>query len=70
MYLVATSRGLGQCALGAGDSDGFSELVGEDYYRETAVGEFMLGRPSNGEAGLDRILSNGGSRNHEKAKET
>jgi oxazoline/thiazoline dehydrogenase len=43
MYLVATAMGLGPCALGSGDSDRFSQLLGEDYYTETAVGEFMLG---------------------------
>lgn len=43
MYLVATTMGLAPCALGAGDSDRFSLLLGDDYYRETAVGEFMLG---------------------------
>lgn len=43
MYLVATAMRLAPCALGAGNSDRFSQLLGEDYYRETAVGEFMLG---------------------------
>jgi oxazoline/thiazoline dehydrogenase len=43
MYLVATAMRLAPCALGAGNSDRFSQLVGEDYYTETAVGEFMLG---------------------------
>ncbi len=43
MYLVATAMGLAPCALGSGNSDRFSELLGEDYYAETAVGEFMLG---------------------------
>jgi len=43
MYLVATAMKLAPCALGAGDSDRFSQLLGEDYYGETAVGEFMLG---------------------------
>lgn len=48
MYLVATSMGLGPCALGSGNSDRFTELLQEDYYTETAVGEFMLGRPRDG----------------------
>lgn len=43
LYLVATAMSLGPCALGAGDSDRFSQVLGEDYYEETAVGEFMLG---------------------------
>jgi oxazoline/thiazoline dehydrogenase len=48
MYLVATAMRLAPCALGCGDSDRFSRLLGEDYYAETAVGEFMLGSlPTN-----------------------
>jgi SagB-type dehydrogenase family enzyme len=43
MYLVATSLGLAACALGCGDSDAFSRAAGTDYYRETSVGEFLLG---------------------------
>jgi oxazoline/thiazoline dehydrogenase len=43
MYLVATAMRLAPCALGAGNSDRFSQLLGEDYFEETAVGEFMLG---------------------------
>lgn len=43
MYLVATAMKLAPCALGAGDSDLFSSLLGNDYYEEGAVGEFMLG---------------------------
>ncbi len=43
MYLVATAMGLGPCALGCGDSDLFARAIGEDYYEETSVGEFMLG---------------------------
>jgi SagB-type dehydrogenase family enzyme len=42
MYLVATSMGLGPCALGCGDSDVFSRVIGSDYCQETSVGEFML----------------------------
>jgi SagB-type dehydrogenase family enzyme len=52
MYLVATAMRLAPCALGAGNSDRFAQLLGADYYEETAVGEFMLGSlppiPSNG----------------------
>lgn len=43
MYLVATAMQLAPCALGAGDSDLFSQLCGTDYLAETSVGEFMLG---------------------------
>ncbi|MCC6588417.1 MAG: SagB family peptide dehydrogenase [Bryobacterales bacterium] len=43
MYLVATAMRLAPCALGAGNSDRFTQLLGADYYEETAVGEFILG---------------------------
>jgi oxazoline/thiazoline dehydrogenase len=43
MYLVATAMGLAGCALGGGDSDLFAATAGTDYYKETSVGEFMLG---------------------------
>jgi hypothetical protein len=26
-----------------GDADAFAETIGSDYYRETSVGEFLLG---------------------------
>jgi SagB-type dehydrogenase family enzyme len=45
MYLVATAMGLAPCALGCGDSDLFAAMVGTDYYAETSVGEFMIGKP-------------------------
>ncbi len=44
MYLVATAMGLSSCALGGGGSDLFAEAVGVDYYDESSVGEFILGR--------------------------
>lgn len=44
MYLVATAMGLAGCALGGGNSDLFAVAAGTDYYVETSVGEFMLGR--------------------------
>ena len=44
MYLVATAMGLAPCALGGGDSDLFAQLSGNNYYAETSVGEFLLGR--------------------------
>ncbi|GCE22395.1 SagB family peptide dehydrogenase [Dictyobacter kobayashii] len=43
MYLVATAMQLAPCALGAGDADLFSKLIGSDYFQETSVGEFTLG---------------------------
>ncbi len=42
MYLVATAMSLSPCAVGSGNSDLFSELIGSDYYEETSVGEFIL----------------------------
>jgi len=44
MYLAATALDLKGCALGCGDSDHFARAVGTDYYVETSVGEFLLGR--------------------------
>ena len=43
MYVVATAMGLAPCAVGGGDSDLFTGLTGENYYCESAVGEFLLG---------------------------
>jgi oxazoline/thiazoline dehydrogenase len=43
MYLVATAMRLAPCAIGAGDSDLFHLILGNDYYEESSVGEFMLG---------------------------
>jgi SagB-type dehydrogenase family enzyme len=43
MYLAATAMGLAPCAVGGGDSDLFVEATGIDYYRESLVGEFVLG---------------------------
>jgi SagB-type dehydrogenase family enzyme len=46
LYLVATAMNLSPCAVGTGDSDRFARVVGADYYRETSVGEFILGGPA------------------------
>ena len=43
MYLVATAMDLAPCALGTGDADLFAAVLGEDYARESSVGEFILG---------------------------
>ena len=43
MYLAATALGLKACAIGCGDSDYFAQTAKTDYYRETSVGEFLLG---------------------------
>lgn len=48
MYLTATAMGLAPCAVGAGNSDLFTKIVGGNYYEETSVGEFLLG--SRGES--------------------
>ena len=34
---------LAPCAIGAGDLDLFRLILGNDYYEESSVGEFMLG---------------------------
>lgn len=44
LYLVATGMGLAACALGAGNSDLFAEATNTNYYLESSVGEFILGR--------------------------
>lgn len=46
MYLVATAMGLGPCSLGGGNADGFCRAAQLDYWEESLVGEFMLGRPA------------------------
>jgi SagB-type dehydrogenase family enzyme len=46
MYLAATAMGLAPCALGCGNADRFARAAGTDYYAETSVGEFLLGRKS------------------------
>lgn len=44
MYLVATAMGLAPCALGTGNSTLFAQAVSTDYFAESSVGEFILGR--------------------------
>lgn len=46
LYLGVTALGLGGCALGAGDSERFSRLLGLDPYEESSVAEFAIGRPA------------------------
>jgi SagB-type dehydrogenase family enzyme len=48
MYLVATAMGLGGCALGGGSSARFCHAAETDYWEESSVGEFMLGKPRAG----------------------
>jgi SagB-type dehydrogenase family enzyme len=45
LYLTATAMGLAPCGLGGGNSDAFCAAAGTDYYEETTVGEFVVGRP-------------------------
>ncbi|MEY4517577.1 MAG: hypothetical protein RLZZ499_176 [Cyanobacteriota bacterium] len=48
MYLVATAMNLAPCALGSGNADLFTKVVGTNYYGESSVGEFILGsNPDN-----------------------
>jgi oxazoline/thiazoline dehydrogenase len=47
MYLVATAMSLAPCGLGGGNADGFAAATGADYWEESLVGEFMLGRPAD-----------------------
>lgn len=46
LYLTATAMGLAPCALGGGNSDAFCTAAGTDFYEETTVGEFIIGRPA------------------------
>lgn len=43
MYLVATALDLAPCAVGGGESDLLSRLLGVDPLEEAPVGEFLLG---------------------------
>lgn len=51
LCLTTEALGLGGCALGAGDSEGFARLAGLNPYAETSVGEFALGRPVRSSTG-------------------
>jgi oxazoline/thiazoline dehydrogenase len=44
MYLAATAMELAPCGVGGGDADLFARTAATDYYDETSVGEFLLGR--------------------------
>ncbi len=46
VYLVATSMGLGPCALGSGDADRAARAFGLDWLVESSVGELALGSRS------------------------
>jgi len=45
MYLVAAAMGLAACAVGGGSAVYFGQATGLGYWEESAVGEFVLGRP-------------------------
>ena len=45
MYLVATSLGLGACAIGTGDVNAFAEATGLSPWEESSVAELVLGVP-------------------------
>lgn len=45
MYLVATSMGLGACALGAGDLNAFADATGLSPWQEGSVAELVIGAP-------------------------
>jgi SagB-type dehydrogenase family enzyme len=45
MYLVATAMGLAPCALGGGNAETFCRAARTQFWEESSVGEFMLGRP-------------------------
>jgi SagB-type dehydrogenase family enzyme len=49
-YLVATAMGLAPCAIGGGDADDFARAARTNYYEETSVGEFLLGRSNRSKA--------------------
>lgn len=58
MYLVATAMDLAPCALGTGDASLFAAVLGEEYVRESSVGEFVLGSlPVGGGARRQRSAS-------------
>jgi oxazoline/thiazoline dehydrogenase len=44
MYLVATAMALAPCALGGGNAELFRRAAHTEYWEESSVGEFMLGR--------------------------
>jgi SagB-type dehydrogenase family enzyme len=44
MYLAAAAMDLAPCGVGGGNSDLFARAANTNYYDETSVGEFLLGR--------------------------
>jgi SagB-type dehydrogenase family enzyme len=45
LYLVASERGLGGCAIGPVNVDLFAKMTGIEFHIEGPVGQFALGRP-------------------------
>jgi SagB-type dehydrogenase family enzyme len=44
IYLVASSLGLGSCAVGAFDDDGFNKIIGVDGKSETVIYLMVVGK--------------------------
>jgi SagB-type dehydrogenase family enzyme len=55
VYLVATSMGLGPCALGSGDADRAARAFGLDWLAESSVGELALGSRTEPVKWVDRF---------------
>ena len=43
LWLAGAALGIAVCGLGTGNADAFAETLGLDYYRETSVGEVLIG---------------------------
>jgi hypothetical protein len=43
MYCVATALNIGICALGCGDIAAFKNIIKNDIWEESSVGELILG---------------------------
>ena len=44
MNLVAEAMNIGGCAIGGGNPDAFALASGLNYFEETSVGEFVIGK--------------------------
>lgn len=54
LSLVATTLGLGSCALAVGDADAAVRAFGLDWRTESSVGDFLIGPPATAETGPAR----------------
>jgi len=60
MNLVAEAMDIGSCALGGGNPDAFVKAAGCNYYEESSVGEFVIGRKKqNAKANEDEVNPHG-----------